>query len=140
MKKIILILVFAFVGVFVFGQDAYVTGQKSVNGFGTAGDTLTNAAVLTDVVRVKSPSMLKMQVALFSDEASGTTAFTAILMRSMDGINYVGFDTITHSGGGDDYGEFTAVDATFNFYKIQVTATAAAMNSVLYSYWNFRKQ
>lgn len=141
MKSIFLFLVLTVLTIAVSAQQAYVTAPQSVNGWATAADTLTASAVKTYTVSVKSAQLLKFSVAIFSDEVSGTPAYTALLQYSMDNVNWVNADTITHSGGGDKYADFEPAntDATKRFYRIQITATSAAQKSALKCYWIFYK-
>lgn len=141
MKKIFVLIMVVMVSLATFAQNTYVTAPKSVNGWGTAADTLTASAVKYYTLSVKSPSLLKYSVAIFTDAVSGTPAFTALLQVSMDNVNWVDLDTITLSGGGDKYGDFapSSNEATKRYYRIKITATSATQKSLIYCYWTFIK-
>lgn len=144
MKKFILSLIFGLFVVFAMSAqtataDKYVNGAKHFSGWGTAGDTVTNAAVVDYVVRVKTSNLFKMACSFKSDSVSGTPAFTAVLGGSMDGSNYTSVQSISTTTGVDTFFNYTAVDATYNYYRIRVTGAAAAMNAILTNYWSFRR-
>lgn len=143
MKKIILLL--GFLGLFIGMQaqtataDKYVTRSIHFSGWGTAADTTSNAGTVDYVVRVKTGELQKLHVGFKSDSVSGTPAFTATLGGSMDGSNYTSVQAITTTTGVDTFFNYTAVDATYNYYRLRVVCGAAAMNSTLTNYWTFRK-
>lgn len=140
MKRITLILVLLFAFMYTYGQDDYVFGPASIEGLGSASDTLTNNDTIVDfTVRVKTQKLLKLNAGTKSTEVSGTPAYSAFLQGSFDNSTYTNIDTITHSGGGDDAGVFDQINATYNYYRIRFDGTAAAQSSVVKVYMNFRE-
>jgi hypothetical protein len=119
--------------------DKYVNGAKHFSGWGTAGDTVTNAATVDYVVRVKTSNLFKMSCSFKSDSVSGTPSFTATLGGSMDGVNYTAIQAITTTTGVDTFFNYTAVDATYNYYRLRIAGAATAQNATLTNYWAFRR-
>ena len=146
MKKYILIfLISLFITGLSFGQtataDKYVNSNKSFSGWGTAADTVSNAGTVDYVVRVKTANLMKLHMGFKSDSVSGTPAFVATFGGSNDGINYDSIQAVTTSVAGvDTFYNYTAVDATYNYYRLSIVGAAAAMNATLTNYWTFRKK
>lgn len=144
MKKLIIILVFGFVGFVTFGQtataDKYVNGAKNFSGWGTAADTLSNGANVDYVVRVKTADLMTVMAGFNSDTVSGTVTFVATFGGSMDGVNYTAIQAVTTTTDVDTFMNYTAVDATYNYYRLRIACTAAAMNATVQNYWTFRKK
>jgi hypothetical protein len=144
MKKIGILIVLLAFAVVSFGQtataDSYVRTAKHFSGWGTAADTVSNAGVVDYVVRVKTADLMKLHVGLKSDSVSGTPSYTAVLGGSMDGSNYTSVASITTTTGVDTFYNYSAVDATYNYYRLRVTGAAAAQNATLTCYWTFRKK
>ena len=144
MKKFILSLVLGLFVVFAASAQTatankYVNGAKHFSGWGTAGDTVTNAATVDYVVRVKTSNLFNMAVGFKSDSVSGTPSFTATLGGSMDGVNYTSIQAITTTTGVDTFFNYTAVNATYNYYRLRVVGAATAQNATLTNYWSFRR-
>ena len=127
MKKVLFIfaLMLSFVG--LSAQNYGV-----ITGFGTAADTLVASATKTYEFTYVGSTASKCEICLFSDQVSGTPAYTAILYKQIGGLSYLPVDTITHSGGGDKTAVFDVFYMTANKYKVTVTATSAAQKSRLY--------
>ena len=146
MKKYILIfLISLFVTGLSFGQTAtankYVNSNKHFSGWGTAADTLSNADTVDYVVRVKTADLMRLHVGFKSDSVSGTPAFASVFGGSMDGVNYDSIQGVTTTvSGADTFYVYTAVDATYNYYRLRMICVAAAMNATLTNYWTFRKK
>jgi len=144
MKKYIISIVILLFTFLSFGQsataDKYVNAPKHFAGWGTAADTVSNAGTVDFVVKLKTPDLLKLHLGLRSDSVSGTPSYTATLGGSMDGVNYTTIQAITTTTGVDTFFNYTAVDATYNYYRLRLVGAAAAQNGLLYNYWNFRKQ
>jgi hypothetical protein len=144
MKKLFLILVLGLFAFVSFGQtataDKYVNSAKHFSGWGTAGDTVTNAATVNYVVRVKTADLMKLHVGIKTDSVSGTPSYTCTLGGSMDGVNYTTVQAITTTTGVDTFFNYTAVDATYNYYRLSLVGAAAAQNATLSNYWTFRKK
>lgn len=141
MKKIFVLFLFVAFSFAVSAQDAYVTKPKNFSGWGTAADTLTASTSFTYTVSVKTAELLNYSVQLGTDSVSGTPAFTAYLQTSMNGSNWTNLDTITHTGGADKYEFFAPTTTTAGnlYYRVIITATAAAQKSELHVYWTFRR-
>lgn len=127
MKKILFILALMFS---VFALNAQNFG--TITGFGTAADTLVASATKTYEFTYVGSVASKCEICLFSDEISGTPAYTAILYKQYGTFTYLPVDTITHSGGGDKTAVFEMFYLTANKYKITVVATSATQKSRLY--------
>lgn len=127
MKKVLFIfaLVFSFVG--LSAQNYGI-----ITGFGTTADTLVASASKTYEFTYVGSVASKCEICLFSDEVSGTPAYTAVLYKQFGGLSYLPVDTITHSGGGDKTAVFDVFYMTANKYKVTVTATSATQKSRLY--------
>ena len=127
MKKVLFIfaLVFSFVG--LSAQNYGI-----ITGFGTTADTLVASASKTYEFTYVGSTASKCEICLFSDEVSGTPAYTAVLYKQFGGLSYLPVDTITHSGGGDKTAVFDIFYLTANRYKVTVTATSATQKSRLY--------
>lgn len=70
-------------------------------------------------------------LALESDTISGTSAYSAYLQKSLNGVDFTNVDTITHTGGNPDYAEFDPISITHTYYRISTVATATAQRSIL---------
>jgi len=96
MKKLISILIFAFLGIAIFAQsyptevapDGYISGPAYVYIGGTTSDTLTNTDTLTYVVRVKGNYTQDFNNKLYLDFVSGTAGGKLKTYKSMDGVTY----------------------------------------------------
>jgi hypothetical protein len=141
MKKLVILLVFVIGFLSVNAQNAYVRGPKHIQGWGNASvDTLTAAVTKNYIVRVKSADLLKLHVGMSTDSVSGTPAYTATLYGSMDGSYYTSIQAVTTTTGVDTGFVYTAVDATYNYYKLAVVGAAGAQKSTLSCSWAFRKK
>jgi len=106
MKKLILLFVSLFVGVFVYAQttpapvdaDGYVRNDAYQYIWGSTADTATNADTVSFVWRIKGGTIPDINIKLYLDHVSGTGAGTFISYSSIDGVNYEATgDTITSS-------------------------------------------
>ena len=135
MKKILFLLAFVMAFTAVKGQNYGI-----ITGWGTAADTLVASATKTyEFTYIGSVASLA-EIAIFTDEISGTPAFTAVLYKQMGTLGYVSTgDTITHSGGGDKLAHFTPIRLSANKYKVSIVATSAAQKSRLYLKGTYRQ-
>ena len=127
MKKLFILLM----AVMAFGVTARVTKKTyttpaNIAAWGTTADTL--------VLKVTSNYVGKMNLLLFTDAASGTPAYSAVLSGSINQIGWTALDTIAHTGGGDKTAYFELQDLKYNYYRIIITASGAAQESVLHLY------
>jgi hypothetical protein len=127
---ILLGLIFA-LGVSAQGENKYLRKGGEFSMGNTAADTLTISATVNYLIAMPGEGYGVLTIAVESDSVSGTSAYSAYLQKSMNGEDWVNVDTIAHTGGADDYGEFDAVNATHNKYRVSVVATAAAMKANL---------
>ena len=135
MKKLIILLM----AVCALGVAARVTTQgyttpANIAAWGTAADTLTASVADTLVMKVTSNYVGKMNLLLFTDAVSGTPAYSAVLSGSINQVGWTALDTISHSGGGDKTAYFDLQDIKYNYYRVIITATSAAQESVLHLY------
>ena len=70
-------------------------------------------------------------IAVESDSVSGTSAYSAYLQKSLNGEDFVNVDTITHTGGADDYAEFDGASTTHTYWRVSTVATSATQESKL---------
>ena len=132
MKKFIILLMLCIS--FAFAQAQTITVPGKLTAFGTAADTLIASAVKTYTFNVLSDFAGTGNILFFSDQVSGTPAFSAVLRGSIDGLLYVPLGTIAHSGGGDKTAYFSTFPLIWNKMKIVVTATSGTQKSRLYGY------
>ena len=135
MKKLFILLM----SVVALGVTARVTTQvynapANISAWGTAADTLTASVADTLVMKVTSNYVGKMNLLLFTDEVSGTPAYSAVLAGSINQVSWVALDTIAHSGGGDKTAYYDLQDLKYNYYRVIITATSAAQKSRMYLY------
>ena len=135
MKKLFILLM----AVMALGVTARVTTKTyttpaNIAAWGTAADTLTASVADTLVLKVTSNYVGKMNLLLFTDEASGTSAYSAVLSCSINQSGLTALDTIAHTGGGDKTAYFELQDLKYNYYRIIITASGAAQKSVLHLY------
>ena len=139
MKKLVILLSFLVFAVATMAQNTYIVTPKTFTGWGTTADTLTASVVKSYTIEVKATQVMVMNLVLRTDSVSGTGAYTALLMRSMDGVNWLNVDTISLTGGASKYAEFDPVNTYFKYYKVQVTATSAAQKQRMYLYVTARR-
>lgn len=101
----------------------------SFEGLGKQGDSLVTSGTVDYVLELSDEVYGVMKLAVESDSVSGTPAYTAYLQSSLNGETWDDIDTVTHSGGADNYEVFRAVNATDTYYRIIFTATVAAQKS-----------
>jgi len=111
--------------------DGYITQPTYQYVFGTTADTITNAASTSFVWRVKGNETQDFSVQLYLDFVSGSASGTAILYRSIDGVNYgaVG-DTITATSVTADAMQtdvITISDFNYPYLKAIYTQTGTAV-------------
>lgn len=94
-------------------------------------DTLVASQTLNYDLELGDDVYGVMTIAVESDTVSGTSAYSSYLMKSMNGEDYVPVDTIAHTGGNPDYGEFDPVNTTHPYWRISTVATATAQRSFL---------
>lgn len=137
MKKLFVLTVCLFITFSMFGQTHLRKGG-SFFGLGTQQDTLTASQTINYDLKIGNEVFGIMTLALESDSISGTSAYSAYLQKSLKenatGAEWANVDTITHTGGADDYGEFDAINATHGYYRVSIVATAAAQKS-LHKIW-----
>ena len=130
MRKICL-LIGLFIAVGLSAQTKLTKGG-SFKGLNRQGDTLTASTTVNYTIELGDNVYGVINLALESDSVSGTPAYTAYLYKSLNGEDWgTPIDTITHSGGLDDYAEFSGVNATSTYYKMEINATAATQKSQL---------
>lgn len=114
MKYILLILAFVGLTFSGFAQSAMSPDP----------DTLTNAATRDLTLRVPgSNNVLTFQLNV--KKLSGTTAGTAFVQGSLDGVNYFtlsGTDTLTMANS-DNYKSWVLPRSNFLYYRIRVVGT-----------------
>lgn len=139
MKKLILLLLMAFIVATAANAQRIYNAPANVSEWGAAGDTLIASVSDTVIFKVTSETVGKINLLLFTDAVSGTPAFTAVMAGSINQLSWVALDTITHSGGGDKLAYFTAQDLVYNYIRVIITATGAAQKQRLYLYGIIRK-
>lgn len=124
-----------FIGLFValsLSAQTKLTKGGSFKGLNKQGDTLTASATVSYTIELGNEVYGVLNLAIESDSVSGTSAYSSYLETSLNGEDWgVPIDTITHSGGGDDYAEFDAVNATDTYIRIRTVATSATQKSIL---------
>lgn len=135
MKKLFILLM----AVMAFGVTARVTTKTystpaNIAAWGTTADTLKASTADTLVLKVTSNYVGKMNLLLFTKEASGAPDYSAVLSGSINQIGWTALDTIAHTGGGDKTAYFELQELKYNYYRIIITATSTAQESVLHLY------
>ena len=128
MKYLFLILI-SIASLSLSAQDAIVRNGKKIVGLGTASDTLVADQVVNFSLELFGDVYGVLQLAIETDEISGTSAYEAYLQKSMNNEDWLNVDTVSHSGGGDNYEEYNLVNATHLNYRININATSATQKS-----------
>lgn len=130
MKKVF-ILLSLLVAITASSQDVNSLLRKggSFEGLGRQGDTLVASGTVNYVLELSDEVYGVMKLAIESDSVSGTPAYTAYLQSSLNGETWDNIDTITHTGGADNYEVFGSVNATDTYYRVAITATVAAQKN-----------
>lgn len=159
MKKVLILFSLLVFALSASTQDLQIVkadGEFSIGG-NTSVDTLIQSQTANYVIRTRPSEKLFMKLALETNEVSGTTAYTALLQSSMNNSDWNNVDTITVSGGGDKYGEFTewvdstknkhgvyyyaqTIPITHNYYRVNIVATGATQRSIITIWGNARKE
>lgn len=104
----------------------------SFQGLNKQGDTLVASGTVTYDLQLGNDVFGVMELAVESDSVSGTSAYSAYLYESLNGVDWgTAIDTVTHSGGGDDYGKYDLINATETYYRVSIVATGATQKSNL---------
>lgn len=114
------------------GQDVNtkLTKGGSFTGLGRQGDTLTASTTVDYVLELGNDTFGLMTIGVESDSVSGTSAYDSYIYKSNNGKDWgAPIDTVTHTGGGDDYTEFDVVNGTSTYYKVSTVATSATQKS-----------
>lgn len=107
-----------------------LTKPGKFEGLNKQRDTLTASSTVNYNIEIGNDISGVLNIALETDSLSGTPAYTAYLYQSQNGEDWGNpVDTITHSGGADNYESFGTVNINNTFYKVEVNATAAAQKS-----------
>jgi hypothetical protein len=136
MKKLFILLgLFICVAISAQIDTQYLRKGGSFSLGNTAADTLTASTTLNYLIVLPGEGYGVMTLAVESDSVSGTSAYSAYLQKSLKpdavGDEWINVDTVAHTGGADDYGEFDAVNATHTYWRISFVSTAATQKSNL---------
>jgi len=132
MRNIFLFLaLIACVSLSAQGGTKYLRKGGSFAMGGTAADTTAASETVNYVMVLPGEGYGVLSLAVESDSVSGTAAYSAYLQKSLNNEDWVNVDTVAHSGGGDDYGEFDAVNASHTYWRVSVVVTAATQKSDL---------
>jgi len=102
-----------------------------------AGDTVNNGGTVTKIFTATAGySALGVQPVI--TKISGTVGGTAILSRSLDGVNYVNTDTLTLTNVATNTTIFAKVTTPAVYYKLAVTGTGT-MAAQVRLYYVLRK-
>ena len=109
-----------------------LTKGGAFEGLNRQGDTLIASGTVDYILELGNDVYGTMELAIETDEVSGTSAYDSYLYKSLNGEDWgVPFDTVTHTGGGDSYYVFDVVNATSTYYKVSTVATVATQKSNL---------
>lgn len=149
MKKVLIILMFLFVGL-------YVNAQRVNSFWGTSADTLTASVAKTQVIPIGTNEWKDFSFSIFTDSVSGTPAYTAKIEYSLDDTRYFAIESaanVTHTGGADKSfawsskyyktysvsGDTTTIwfdnPVLAKYLKVTLTATSATQKSLCYGYY-----
>lgn len=102
-----------------------------------AGDTVNNAGTVTKIFTATAGySAIGIQPVI--TKISGTVGGTAILSRSLDGVNYVNTDTLTLANVTTNTTVFAKVTSPAVYYRVVVTGTGT-MAAQVRLYYVLRK-
>lgn len=116
----------------IYAQDDITILRKggSFKGLDKQGDTLTALRTVDYVMELGDDVFGILSLAVETDSVSGISAYSSYLFQSLNGEDWgIAIDTIIHSGGGDSYNEFDAVNGSRTFYKVSTVATSATQKS-----------
>lgn len=129
MKKLFILL-----GLVLALNISAQTNLRKAGAFKSLGrqyDTLVASQTFNYDLEIGNDVHGVMTIAVESDTISGTSAYSAYLQKSMNGEDFTNVDTITHTGGNPDYGEFDPISTTHTDYRVSIVATATAQRSLL---------
>lgn len=113
-----------------------LTGGGEKKMMGKQGDTLVASDSVSYEITIGDKVFGIMYLSVESDTAlsgAGTPAYSVYLYKSQNGKDWgIPVDTISHSGGGNNYDSFDPVNLTSNHYLIAFVSTAASQKSQLY--------
>lgn len=144
-------LVFIFLGLLIMTSvsaqqiskdnvDTYLKSGGQFHCMGGQGDTTSASQTIDYTIGIDGDLYGVISVAVESDSVSGTPAYSSYIFASQNGEDWgTPIDTITHTGGADDYAEFDAINATKNVYLIRTITTAAAQKSTLKLHGRFNE-
>lgn len=125
---------FIFLGLLLTLSISAQTNLRSNGKFKALGkqyDTIATSQTVNYDLELGDNVYGVMTVAVESDTISGTSAYSSYLQKSMNGEDYVNVDTISHSGGGNDYEEFEPVYTTHTYWRVSTVATSGTQKSYL---------
>ena len=143
MKKLILIALLAF-GMLASAQSDYsyefTTAGDAVGHVWDYSDTLTNGETLDAIIRVKSPTVVDMQLQIVFDELSGTSTGTATFYGSNDGETFIATgDSISSALTADGSIWIKVNDFGYSYAKVLLTTTGTE-TSCAKLFYSIRKE
>lgn len=132
MKKLSF-LICLFITLSISAQDvSTLTKGGAFKGMGKQGDSLTASSTVDYVLKLGNDVFGVMTLSIESDSVSGVSAYDSYLYKSNNGEDWgIPIDTISHTGGGDNYSTFRNVNATYTYFKVSTVATSATQKSLL---------
>lgn len=129
MKNLLILLVLTLT--LSVSAQTNLRSNGSFHSLGRQYDTLVESQTFNYNLELGDNVYGVMTIAVESDTISGTSAYSSYLQKSLNGEDFVNVDTITHTGGNPDYGEFDPVNTTHTYWQVSTVATATAQRSLL---------
>jgi hypothetical protein len=147
MKKLILTLAIALIGMIIFAQSDYTYTLTTVNdASGTLwnyADTLEDGQTLDAIIRVKSPTVMDLSFQIVSDEITGTGTYTATIYGSNDNSTFVAVadSTVSISAALTADGSIWVKANDWNYSYVKLLMTSTGTETSRHKLWySFRKE